>query len=323
MSNKFYNNRNDNEENDLDNLIIPTAEGLIRLRELHNYLSEEQQTPNRDNHTLNITTDNTNHIDKISSKMMMNYKECQNEIAKFPQESLHSFRFSSSCISTTSIRDELLKKKKRVHGTLPGHHLIKPSLLAANNRSKTNTVGSPVSIKTSTTDFRKAIRTRRETLPPLSESPPTTASSTFSSSSSISSSSSNNSTVYSPPISSRKEEEQEYIEEEEEEEDCYVPHLHNRLKQQNQAILTTYDDWRIILTNSIAQDVLVSHLHHKMNEEQDMLLVGKSVMDLIEPTYQNRLKTLIVKRRNELMDHDSDNNSGGMVLVCGNVVMYI
>lgn len=148
---------------------------------------------------------------------------------------------------------------------------------------KTRTVGSPVM----TSHFR------RKSLPPLSESPPKDMSS-----------SSSSTTIHTPPM---------------EDEDIHVPHLHNRLKHQNQAILTTYDDWRIILTNSIAQDVLVSHLHDKMNEEEHMLLVGKSVMDLIEPFYQNRLKSMIVKRKNELIHFD---NTGGMVLVCGNVVKH-
>lgn len=150
------------------------------------------------------------------------------------------------------------------------------------DRIKTKTVGSPVI----TNHFR------RKSLPPLSESPPKDISS-----------SSSSTTINTPPI---------------EDDDVHVPHLHNRLKQQSQAILTTYEDWRIILTNSIAQDVLVSHLHDKMNEEQHMLLVGKSVMDLIEPFYQNRLKSMIVKRKNELIPLE---NTGGMVLVCGNVVI--
>ncbi|KAI8061868.1 kinase-like domain-containing protein [Gilbertella persicaria] len=112
-------------------------------------------------------------------------------------------------------------------------------------------------------------------------------------------------------------------EEDSDEEETYVPHLHNRLKQQQQqAILTTYDDWRIILTNSIAQDVLVSHLHHQINEEQQMILVGKSIMDLVEPSFQNRLKSLIVKKRNELLTCETDTEDG-MVLVCGNVIPII
>lgn len=216
------------------------------------------------------------------------------------EDSLHSFRFSSS--NTLSIREELLQKKKRLHGTLPGHYATS-ELLAnkANARNKTKTVGSP--IISSKHHFRKSTQ--------LAESPKRSISNGSSQSSHTTQSAST------PPTT-----EDEY-EEEEEEEDTYVPHLHNRLKQQNQGILTTYDDWHIILTNSIAQDVLVSHLHHKMNEEQKLILVGKSVMDLIEPSYQNRLKSIIVKRRQELKRRDAEQNGTGMVLVCGNVVMCI
>ncbi|GAA5798995.1 hypothetical protein HPULCUR_004404 [Helicostylum pulchrum] len=215
---------------------MPTAEGLIRFRELHNQ-ELNQQVCN---------------------------KEFQNEITKFPQESLHSFRFSSAR-----------------HGTLPGHHQIKPLL-----DRKPRTVGSPVP----TCHFRK-----------LSQSSPKSSCSTTSSSSTI--------------INTLLEEE-----EEEEDIDIHVPHLHNRLKQQHQAILTTYDDWRIILTNSLAQDVLVSHLHPQINQQQQMLLVGKSVMDLIEPAYRNRLRSIIVKRRNEFIHAQ---HVGGMVLVCGNVIPIV
>ena len=281
------NNNNNNDDDDIDDVdeLIPAAEGLLRLRE-----------------------DDHHHVD-------------HNE------ESLHSFRFSS--FNTFSIREELLQKKKRLHGTLPGHYAT--SDLVKGNRIKTKTVGSPISSKN---HFR-----RPTNLPPLveSSSPPqppppqptaTTTTTTITTTKSISNCSSRQSTNTNvsakynntPPTT---EDEEEY-EEDDDEEDSYVPHLHNRLKQQNQAILTTYDDWRIILTNSIAQDVLVSHLHHKMNEEQKLILVGKSVMDLIEPSYQNRLKSIIVKRKNELKRRDAENHGsgGGMVLVCGNVVKY-
>jgi hypothetical protein len=185
---------------------------------------------------------------------------------------------------------------------LPGHY--KSSDLI-NTRFKTLTVGSPIVAKN---------HFRNKSLFALSESPPKAIpTDTVLTSRTMSNCSSSSSTSQSTPPTTEDE-----FDEEEEEEETYVPHLHNRLKQQSQAILTTYDDWRIILTNSIAQDVLVSHLHHQMNEEQDMLLVGKSVMDLIEPSYQNRLKSIIVKRRNELKRRDADGS--GMVLVCGNVV---
>lgn len=309
-----------NNEDDFDNLIAPTAEGLIRLRELHNYMSEElkekdSKLPNIRSRTLSnnirarhYKTNTSSYLnDSSSSNSSGTYREFQNEVAKFPQESLHSFRFSSSSpISGGNMKDELSKRKKRLHGTLPGHQLMKPSL----NRIKTNTVGSPVTIGNG--------HFRRKSLPPLSESPPksntnTTSEATSRTMSNYSTNSSSSSSISTSPTT---EDEADI------EEDCYVPHLHNRLKQQNQAILTTYDDWRIILTNSIAQDVLVSHLHHKINEEQDMLLVGKSVMDLVEPSYQSRLRSLIGKRRNELIKENAE-NSGGMVLVCGNVIPII
>lgn len=277
---------------------------MIRLRELHISQQEEEQQQKEEQ---------TCHSSNSSI-----YKEFQNEIiSKFPQESLHSFRFSSPT-STSNIREELLRKKKRLHGTLPGHHQFSVKQSAT---TKTKTVGSPISNH----QFMKKI-------PPISESPPTATSTTTtqqqqqqttqskdtSRTMSNSSSLSSNSSTTTPPTT---EDEYDEEEEEDEEEETYVPHLHNRLKQQSQAILTTYDDWRIILTNSIAQDALVSHLHHQMNEEQDMLLVGKSVMDLVEPNYQTRLTSLIVKRRNELIN--DENIEGGMVLVCGNVVSWI
>ncbi|KAF7722763.1 hypothetical protein EC973_002717 [Apophysomyces ossiformis] len=94
--------------------------------------------------------------------------------------------------------------------------------------------------------------------------------------------------------------------------------LHNptRFLPQNQAILTTYEDWRIILTNDIAAFVLVGNgggCNHG--------LVGKSVLDFIAPSFHERLKEMIAKRRSEL-NHLED-NAGGMVLVCGNVLPII
>ncbi|KAI9361349.1 kinase-like domain-containing protein [Pilaira anomala] len=96
------------------------------------------------------------------------------------------------------------------------------------------------------------------------------------------------------------------------------PYLHNRLKQQYQAILTTYEDYRIILINSLAQEILVSHVHQDHQQQQQQQLVGKSVMDLIDPAYQNRLRSIIVKRRTEYIHAQH-----GMVLVCGNVIPIV
>ncbi|KAL7322117.1 serine/threonine protein kinase, variant 4 [Mucor circinelloides] len=262
-----------------------------------------------------ITTKETRHTTKESTRQqqqeetdeeepaaegLLRLREDDHHHIDHNEESLHSFRFSSS--NTFSIREELLQKKKRLHGTLPGHYATSELLVnKANTRNKTKTVSSP--IISSKHHFRKSTQ--------LLESPKRSISNGSSQSTNTTKS------VSTPPTT---EDEDDY---EEEEEDTYVPHLHNRLKQQNQGILTTYDDWRIILTNSIAQDVLVSHLHHKMNEEQKLILVGKSVMDLIEPSYQNRLKSIIVKRRNELKHRDAEHNGAGMVLVCGNVIPII
>lgn len=295
------------ENNTTTEQLLPTAEGLIRLREL--YISQQQEEE-----------------EFIKEEQeQLNDSNKDEIISKFPQESLHSFQFSSNARSTMTIRQELLRKKKRFHGTLPGHHKFNNGTLESSKRpNKTKTVGSPIS----THQFSRKKKQTTCYLPSLSESPPTTAtqdtSRTMSNSSSLSSHTSST-----PPTTEDGDDEEEnyyYEEEEEEEEEQPIPHLHNRLKQQNQAILTTYDDWRIILTNSIAQDVLVSHLHHQMNQEQDMSLVGKSVMDLVASSYRNRLKSLIVKKRNELLTAEEDqksSNGGGMVLVCGNVVPVI
>jgi hypothetical protein len=109
--------------------------------------------------------------------------------------------------------------------------------------------------------------------------------------------------------------------------DKILYHEHTRLlpqqQQQHQAILTTYDDWRIILTNDIAQEVLMGYHDHFLQSDNNEL-VGKSVInDLIDPTYQTRLKEIVHERRLELMNRqDEYDHVGGMVLVCGNVVMY-
>ncbi|KAI7860590.1 kinase-like domain-containing protein [Circinella umbellata] len=95
------------------------------------------------------------------------------------------------------------------------------------------------------------------------------------------------------------------------------PALHNtsRFLPQNQAILTTYDDWRVILSNDIAAQVLVGVGGSCRG------LVGKSVVDFIEPSYRDRFLDMVTKRREEL-SHLED-SMGGMVLICGNVLPII
>ncbi|KAI8888036.1 Pkinase-domain-containing protein [Backusella circina FSU 941] len=108
--------------------------------------------------------------------------------------------------------------------------------------------------------------------------------------------------------------------------DKILHHEHTRLllQQQHQAILTTYDDWRIILTNDIAQEVLMGYHDHFLQSDNHEL-VGKSVInDLIDPNYQTRLKEIVEERRMELINHqDEFDHVGGMVLVCGNVIPIV
>ncbi|KAI9264789.1 kinase-like domain-containing protein [Sporodiniella umbellata] len=103
-----------------------------------------------------------------------------------------------------------------------------------------------------------------------------------------------------------------------EKEDFYVPHLHNRLKHQHQAVLTTHEDFRIIITNSIASDILVGH-----ESDQQEQLEGKQVIkSLIDPSYQNRLKSTIVKRRKaeQIKSDDCDDDT---VIISGDIVPIV
>lgn len=161
---------------------------------------------------------------------------------------------------------------------------------------------------------------RRKTLPSyfytLSLRHPSSSSTLISSSDSLSSSGSSSSSIgtNSTLIPSEQDEDEEY-----EDEEIYVPHLHNRLKQQpKQAILTTLDDFKIIITNSTASDVLVGH----ENYQQDQLIGKQVIMDLIDPSYQNRLNSIIVKQRKTVMQksNDSINADDGTVIICGDIV---
>ncbi|KAI8093406.1 kinase-like domain-containing protein [Halteromyces radiatus] len=101
------------------------------------------------------------------------------------------------------------------------------------------------------------------------------------------------------------------------------PALHNptRFLPQNQAILTTYDDWKIILSNNIASFVLVGGSSGTNGYVRPSSLVGKSVLDYIDVSFRSRLQAMIKKRRQELV-HLED-SAGGMVLVCGNVLPIV
>jgi hypothetical protein len=92
------------------------------------------------------------------------------------------------------------------------------------------------------------------------------------------------------------------------------PALHNptRFLPQNQAILTTYGDWRIILSNNIASLLFAG-------EGCSHSLVGKSVLDYVDISFRSRLQSIIKNRRRPERVH-MEESAGGIVLVCGNVV---
>ncbi|KAG0173038.1 hypothetical protein DFQ30_009055 [Apophysomyces sp. BC1015] len=266
-------------EGDLE---VAPADGLIRLRE---------------------------HIEDTSRHK----RERTHSSAKFSQESLHSFRFS-----TTLNRLDLVELRKSTMNRSINfmRHTEKdwampknfPSAsLSMDARSKTKSVGSPVDRIHHNLEMLHLSKHRRRTSNPLpdirEQDSSRRSSSTSSSASSTEPSSATSSSVdddVHPTLTQ-------------------FPHttLHNptRFLPQNQAIITTYDDWRIILTNDIAAFVLVGDggCNHG--------LVGKSVLDFIAPTFHSRLKDMIAKRRTEL-DHLED-SAGGMVLVCGNVLPIV
>lgn len=105
---------------------------------------------------------------------------------------------------------------------------------------------------------------------------------------------------------------------EDEKEEFYVPHLHNRLRHQHQAIITTHDDFKIIITNSTANDILVGHDNYRQDQ-----LEGKQVIkNLIDPAYQNRLKSIIVRRRKAEQIEINDPDDGS-VIICGDIVPIV
>lgn len=296
--------------------LAPAADGLIRLRE---------------------------HPDDDPGQWQQRSRE--RESVRFPQESLHSFRFSSS--SSSSNNHDLVELRKSLMNrsldfmkhaafnhsdTLPGHY--SPSALLTHSlvdtRTKTKSVDySPVS--SFKLDHYKAARRRRRSnpMPGIQESssssslPGTPADESDLKKQPLSSSStsssrpltpddtddvtpSSSSTLSSTSTNQRKPSH------------MLFPHpaLHNpsRFLPQNQAILTTYDDWRVILSNDVAGLVLVG------TGGSCRGLVGTCVIDFIEPTYRSRFLDMVMRRRDEL--GRSDENTGGMVLICGNVVRF-
>ncbi|ORX54453.1 Pkinase-domain-containing protein [Hesseltinella vesiculosa] len=97
------------------------------------------------------------------------------------------------------------------------------------------------------------------------------------------------------------------------------PALHNltRVLPHQQAILTTHDDWNIILSNNIASIVFGGPKHQSPTS-----MVGRSVLSYIDTSFRPRLQAMIHERRQQLLDKSED-TADGMVLVCGNVLPIV
>lgn len=363
----------------MENLTL-APDGLLRLRE-HTTSDQTNNSSSRSD------TDNSNTLLReqapgtlplhrpLSPTPTPTLSTPSLDIAKFPQDSLHSFRFSS----TTST--DLVALRKRVmtrsidfikHSTqggwktpetLPGHYST-TNLLASMDRKRnkarsmgytqpTQTYdtdhipttssgsGSSISIPTGSSSSHPR-RVRRSSLPDINEDShnnTSTSSRTLSSSSSVStsttdSSSRTSSTRATTPAGNTSKmtnhgegsnggyNEDDDALDHQQPSLALFPHpaLHNptRFLPQNQAILTTYDDWKVILSNNIASFVLVGGGGINGHQRFCSSLVGKSVLDYVDDSFRARLQAMIKKRRQELV-HLED-SAGGMVLVCGNVV---
>lgn len=88
----------------------------------------------------------------------------------------------------------------------------------------------------------------------------------------------------------------------------------SRYLPQNQAVITTQDNWRISLSNQIAVNILSGS---KRIQHQDHF-IGKHILDFIDVTHRPLLLAKIVKRR---QDHNHS-NLNGTVLICGDIVSY-
>lgn len=85
----------------------------------------------------------------------------------------------------------------------------------------------------------------------------------------------------------------------------------SRFLPQNQAIITTQDNWRISLSNHIATMILSGS---KRSSNQDF--IGKHILDFIDVSHRPLLLDKIVKRRDDYQHV----NINGNVLICGDVV---
>ncbi|KAI9354000.1 kinase-like domain-containing protein [Pilaira anomala] len=89
----------------------------------------------------------------------------------------------------------------------------------------------------------------------------------------------------------------------------------SRYLPQNQAVITTQDNWRISLSNQIAVNILSGS---KRMQHQDYF-IGKHILDFIDVTHRPLLLAKIVKRR---QDHHHS-NLNGTVLICGDIIPIV
>lgn len=88
----------------------------------------------------------------------------------------------------------------------------------------------------------------------------------------------------------------------------------SRYLPQNQAVITTQDNWRISLSNHIATMILSGS--KKINNQD---FIGKHILDFIDVSHRPLLLDKIVKRRDDYQHV----NVNGNVLVCGDVIPII
>ncbi|KAI9299749.1 hypothetical protein BJ944DRAFT_244880, partial [Cunninghamella echinulata] len=368
-------------KDEIDNL---ASEGLIRLREHgHQEIKHDHKKENEGKEALSSSSTATSPTTSTTPL--------------FPQDSLHSFRFTStSSTDLVELRKRVMTRsidfmKHSVQGwkapdNLSSHYSTM-SLLASMEKKRRNkaksagytrptrlfdidylTTYAPSSPSSSSTTLKKQNRKlRRNSLSDIVEDNSNindinlhhhhqlSSSSTSSTSTNDTTQSSSTGTT-SPAVGNsqslidlneeEKKEQQENDGEENEDEEhdsavgknhsltpqspslALFPHpaLHNptRFLPQNQAILTTYGDWKIILSNNIASFVLVGSSSSSGNgiiNGRSPSLVGRSVLEYIDESFRARLQAMIDKRRQELA-HLED-SAGGMVLVCGNVLPII
>lgn len=84
----------------------------------------------------------------------------------------------------------------------------------------------------------------------------------------------------------------------------------SRYLPQNQAVITTQDNWRISLANHIATTILSGSI-------SNLDFIGKHILDFIDVTHRPLLLAKIVKRRQE---HHNTCKRNGNVLICGDIV---